>query len=571
MKKFYLSFAALTFMAAWFTFGQSASAQSEAIQSEAPLVSPNLVISQFQPGTTASANDEFIELHNIGPVAVDLNGYRVVYRSQNGVTDVGPMASWATSTVVQPGQFYLIASTSYTGTVTPNITYNNTTCACSLSATQGGLAIRLGGQDTGAVIDAVGWGPATNIFFEGTRTIAPGSGNSQARKQNGCQDTDDNLADFATLTPFAPRNGASTPVVCNGGGGNNLFAAIGADPSTVAPGSNTLLTVTVIPATTPPSTGITVSGNLSDIGGSANQTFFDDGTNGDATPGDNVFTFLAVVPLGTTAGNHSVTATAADAQARTVPLQQTITVTGVLPNDDPLLFGNPSGATPDVLNPNNYLMVKPQYTLSYNRSKETPNWTAWRLDTSWIGGTPRQDDFRGDTTLPAGWYQVQPSDYSEPIYDRGHMCPSGDRTNSVASNSATFLMTNMVPQLPANNQGPWADLENYCRTLATSGNEVYIISGPWGSNGTIGNGVVIPAVTWKVVLVLPNGSNDLSRVNRGTRVFGVIMSNISITQGAPWRNFRVTVDAVEALTGYNFFSAIPKNTQEIIERKRDKQ
>jgi len=39
---------------------------------------------------------------------------------------------------------------------------------------------------------------------------------------------------------------------------------------------------------------------------------------------------------------------------------------------------------------------------------------------------------------------------------------------------------------------------------------------------------------------------------------------------APWRDFRVTVDAVENLTGHNFFTNIPKNTQELIERKRDK-
>ena len=83
-------------------------------------------------------------------------------------------------------------------------TYNNTACACSLSATQGGLAIRLGDQNTGAVIDAVGWGTTTNIFFEGTKTTAPGSGNSQGRKDNGCQDTDDNL-NAVSYTHLLPR------------------------------------------------------------------------------------------------------------------------------------------------------------------------------------------------------------------------------------------------------------------------------------------------------------------------------------------------------------------------------
>ena len=83
--------------------------------------------------------------------------------------------------------------------------------------------------------------------------------------------------------------------------------------------------------------------------------------------------------------------------------------------------------------------------------------------------------------------------------------------------------------------------------------------------------VVVPTTTWKVVLILPNGNDDLTRASvRSTRAFGVIMSNVSILQSAPWRNFRTTVDAVEYLTGYDFFNQIPKNTQEIIERRRDR-
>jgi endonuclease G, mitochondrial len=72
--------------------------------------------------------------------------------------------------------------------------------------------------------------------------------------------------------------------------------------------------------------------------------------------------------------------------------------------------------------------------------------------------------------------------------------------------------------------------------------------------------------------VIPNGTNDLQRVNKQTRAFGIIVPNQPpLNINAPWRQFRVTVDAVENLTGYNFFTAVPKNTQEIIERRRDSQ
>jgi endonuclease G len=157
------------------------------------------------------------------------------------------------------------------------------------------------------------------------------------------------------------------------------------------------------------------------------------------------------------------------------------------------------------------------------------------------------------------------------------MVPSGDRTNTIPNNSATFLMTNMVPQIPANNQGPWEDFEVYLRTLASQGNEIYIVAGPVGNIGTIGmtqqNRIVVPSATWKVVLILPNGTNDLERASsRSTRAFGLIVPNqLPLNQNDPWRPYRVTVDAVEYLTGYDFFSQIPKNTQELIERKRDVQ
>jgi endonuclease G, mitochondrial len=66
-----------------------------------------------------------------------------------------------------------------------------------------------------------------------------------------------------------------------------------------------------------------------------------------------------------------------------------------------LLLGHPSNAFND---PNNYLLQKPQYTLSYSRDRGTPNWVSWHVSKDWLGSAPRQDDFRTDNTLPAGWY-----------------------------------------------------------------------------------------------------------------------------------------------------------------------
>jgi endonuclease G len=135
----------------------------------------------------------------------------------------------------------------------------------------------------------------------------------------------------------------------------------------------------------------------------------------------------------------------------------------------------------------------------------------------------------------------------------------------------------MIPQAPKNNQITWANLENYCRTLVNAGNELYIISGPYGQGGagsngaktTVGNGVVVPSKTWKIILVLPAGSNDLGRVTTSTRVIAVVMPNDQTCSNNPWGSYRVSVDSIETLTGFDFFKAIPAAVQDALEAAVD--
>ncbi|SET97720.1 DNA/RNA non-specific endonuclease [Hymenobacter actinosclerus] len=248
------------------------------------------------------------------------------------------------------------------------------------------------------------------------------------------------------------------------------------------------------------------------------------------------------------------------------------------PSTEHLNMGNPSGATADINQPTNYLLSKPQYALSYHRDRGIPTWVSWHLNASWRGSAARQDDFRADNTLPAGWYQVQSTSYSGSGFDRGHQCPSADRTNTVDDNSATFLMSNMVPQAPRNNQQTWANLENYTRTFLNSGNEVYIICGAYGKGGT-GSGsfattidqgrVTVPARLWKVVVVLPVGDNDVTRVSTSTRVIAIDTPNDN-SINIDWGQYRVSVDAIEAATGLDLLSAVPVAVQQSIEALVDK-
>jgi endonuclease G len=153
------------------------------------------------------------------------------------------------------------------------------------------------------------------------------------------------------------------------------------------------------------------------------------------------------------------------------------------------------------------------------------------------------------------------------------MTPSADRTSTVALNSETFFMTNMIPQAPQNNQVTWNNLEQDLRALVGQGNELYIISGGVGAGGTGNNGfattiaggrVTVPAQTWKVAIVLPQGTNDVSRVTTATRVIAVIMPN-SNNINSDWRTYRVSVDQVEQLTGFDFFSNVEDSVENAIE------
>jgi endonuclease G len=275
-----------------------------------------------------------------------------------------------------------------------------------------------------------------------------------------------------------------------------------------------------------------------------------------------------------------VPATAKETRAASAPPRQSGTGTGSGSRKDPLSLGNPSGATSNAAtSPNNYLMVKPQYALSYSRDRGIPNWAVWHLSKAWMGKAPRQDDFRPDPALPTGWYAVTPRSYSGSGFDKGHNCPSADRSYDLDDNSATFLMTNMIPQAPMNNQRTWNHLEEYSRDLVQAGNEVYVLMGSYGKGGigangpatTLDNGhVTVPKRVWKVLVVLPVGQNDLQRIAAGqARIIAIDTPNDN-SINPDWSQYRVSIDAIEDATGLDLLSKLPTEAQAKLEAAVDR-
>src|SRR6266498_4101712 len=177
---------------------------------------------------------------------------------------------------------------------------------------------------------------------------------------------------------------------------------------------------------------------------------------------------------------------------------------------------------------------RPQYTVSYNGKKNTPNWVSWNQRKKDIGDIKRGDNWKQDKTLPDFFPVVDKKIYKNTGFDQGHMCPSKDRSDTVENNDATFTYSNAIPQAPNNNQKAWRLMEEYCQKLASNGNDLHIVCGPHGIRG---QGklldftnflqrndvkVMVPALTWKVVLILPDAKAE---PEERTRTIAVVMPN----------------------------------------------
>jgi predicted extracellular nuclease len=298
----------------------------------APAASADVVISQVYGGggnTGATFKNDFIELYNRGTTPADLTGWSVQYASAaNAFSSKTNLAG-----TLQPGQYYLIQEAAGTGGTT-NLPTPDATGTIAMSATAGKVAL-VNNQalltcgaaanncfPNSAIVDFVGFGTTANNYEGSGPAPAPSNTTAALRNGNGATDTNNNSADFTVGTP-TPRNSSFGQPASPSGVGS-------ASPASVTAGSATLLTVTVTPGANPASSGLSVSADLTAIGGSATQAFVDNGTNGDATAGDNIFSFSATVAAATTAGAKSLPFTVADAQARSGSGSIALTVTAAV-------------------------------------------------------------------------------------------------------------------------------------------------------------------------------------------------------------------------------------------------
>ena len=161
--------------------------------------SATLTVNEVMTGITGAASNEFVELFNGGSSAVDLSGYKLVYRSSAGTSDV-TLGTIPSGTTLAAGGFYLFGGSAYAGSATPDQSFSS-----SLAATGGGVALR---DASGTIVDSVGYGDAVNAFVEGHPAAAPPAaaapGNSTVRLPDG-DDSNDNAADFSVSASPTPK------------------------------------------------------------------------------------------------------------------------------------------------------------------------------------------------------------------------------------------------------------------------------------------------------------------------------------------------------------------------------
>ena len=199
------------------------------------------------------------------------------------------------------------------------------------------------------------------------------------------------------------------------------------------------------------------------------------------------------------------------------------------------------------------------YSLSYMEEHEQAEWVFYMLTKELVNGNEnRTNDFREDPLVSTGSAAL--ADYVGSGYDRGHLCPAKAMSLNHTSMSESFFMSNMSPQSISCNRGRWKMLETKVRDWVNSNDSLYVISGAIlkDSIGSIGaNLVTIPSSYYKVIY-------DPSPK---PKLIAFIMPNEKMNESIDY--YVVSVDKVEALTNIDFFSILPDEIENRLEKNSD--
>lgn len=212
------------------------------------------------------------------------------------------------------------------------------------------------------------------------------------------------------------------------------------------------------------------------------------------------------------------------------------------------------------------------FSVEWDCNKRSQRWTCYQMHRGYSGKYSRVSNFYFDTTnLTADEYYDEFNYF--PGYDRGHICPSGDRTASEEMNAQTFVMTNMQPQYhqfngndDSGNSGLWVRMENQLRKWADKlsvTDTIFVCKG-----GTIDSEAnIITRINGKLIVPKYFYMAILRKSS-----FGYAGMAFWSDQTKSWRmnetlrSHAISISELEKRTGIDFFCNLPDDVEAQVEK-----
>lgn len=202
-------------------------------------------------------------------------------------------------------------------------------------------------------------------------------------------------------------------------------------------------------------------------------------------------------------------------------------------------------------------LVYEGFNVSFNADYHQPNYSSWVITPESVAGNvERKSSFRADDDV---WGCPQLSDYKGSGYDRGHMAPAADMKWSEKAMSDSHFLTNVSPQNHTINSGRWNSLEQKCRNWVKADSTLVVICGPILSDyltDTIGENIPVPKRFFKVVF---------SPYSQPPIATAFVVPNAPTDLGL--EEMSMSVDAIEQITGFDFFAVLPDDIEAEVESK----
>ncbi|MAU27536.1 MAG: endonuclease [Muricauda sp.] len=206
------------------------------------------------------------------------------------------------------------------------------------------------------------------------------------------------------------------------------------------------------------------------------------------------------------------------------------------------------------------MVIHEHYLLSYSEPHEQAEWVAYELSRKHLTYDDRERPYFIEDpkvkTKSADW-----RNYKGSGFDRGHLCPAGDRRFSEQAYNETFYTSNISPQKKDFNAGVWNRLEQQIRQWCKRYGKLYVIAGGVLRPGLkeIGEeGVDVPNQFYKVVFR-----------EEENKVYALAFLLPHEETTAPLKNFVVTLDSLENITGIDFFEKMDEEREAAIESRID--